>query len=75
VEYLPLAIALMLIYELDAGSRILLHVIGIVLIAGRVLQTANLWTTPIAGFGRIAGQSSTWLAIIVLAIANLLKLT
>jgi hypothetical protein len=74
VEYLPLAILLMLIYEVNGGSHVLLHIAGIVLIAGRVLQTWNMWSTPIAGFGRIAGQSSTWLTIAALALLNLWKL-
>jgi hypothetical protein len=74
VEYLPLAILLMLIYELNGGAHALLHIAGIVLIAGRVLQTWNMWSTPIAGFGRIAGQSSTWLTIAALALLNLWKL-
>jgi hypothetical protein len=74
VEYLPLALVLMAIYELNGGAHVLLHIAGIVLILGRVLQTWNMWSTPIAGFGRIAGQSSTWLTIAALALLNLWKL-
>lgn len=74
VEYLPLAIGLMLIYELNGGSRILLHIIGILLIVGRLTQTANMWVTERARIGRFFGQSSTWLSIAVLAIANLIRL-
>lgn len=74
IEYLPLAILLMLIYELTSGSRILLHVIGIVLIVARIMQSADLWSSPRARFGRIAGQSATWASIIVLAVANLIRL-
>jgi uncharacterized protein len=74
VEYLPLALLLMALYEINGGSHVLLHIAGIVLIAGRALQTWNMWTTPIAGFGRIAGQSSTWLTIAALALLNLWKL-
>jgi hypothetical protein len=74
VEYLPLALVLMALYEINGGSHTLLHIAGIVLIVGRVLQTWNMWTTPIAGFGRIAGQSSTWLTIAALAVLNLWRL-
>src|SRR5262249_54539171 len=74
VEYLPLALVLMAIYEINGGSHALLHIAGIVLIAGRILQTWNMWTTPIAGFGRIAGQGSTWLTTAALALLNLWKL-
>src|ERR1700690_2409383 len=38
-EYIPLAIALMLIYELNGGGHTTLHIVGIALIAGRVAQT------------------------------------
>lgn len=74
VEYLPLALMLMAIYEIDGGSHALLHIAGIVLIVGRVLQTWNMWRTPRAGFGRIAGQSSTWLTVAALAVLNLWRL-
>jgi uncharacterized membrane protein YecN with MAPEG domain len=75
VEYLPLALVLMAIYEITGGSHTLLHVAGIVLIVGRILQTWNMWSTPMAGFGRLTGQSSTWLTIVALAGLNLWKLT
>ena len=54
--------------------RIALHVIGIALIAGRILQSWNMWSTEVAGFGRQSGQSLTWLSIIALAVLNLWKL-
>jgi hypothetical protein len=74
VEYLPLALVLMGLYEINGGWHVALHIAGLILIAGRLLQTWNMWQTPIAGFGRIAGQSSTWLAIVALALLNLAKL-
>ena len=73
VEYIPLALVLMAIYEITGGSHTLLHVAGIVLIVGRILQTWNMWSTPMAGFGRITGQSSTWLTIVALAGSEFLE--
>jgi hypothetical protein len=73
VEYLPLAIALMAIYEINGGWHWALNAIGIALIVARMLQSWNMWNTAIAGFGRISGQSLTWLSIIALALLNLLK--
>jgi uncharacterized membrane protein YecN with MAPEG domain len=70
VEYLPLALVLMAIYEINGGW----HAAGIALIVGRILQSWNMWSTEIAGFGRISGQSLTWLTIIALALLNLTKL-
>ena len=74
VEYLPLALVLMAIYEIDGGSHTALHAAGIALIVGRILQSWNMWLTEIAGFGRISGQALTWLTIIALALLNLAKL-
>ena len=37
------------------------------------LQTWNMWSTPIAGFGRVSGQSLTWLTIATLAVLALWK--
>ncbi len=74
VEYLPIALVLMLAYEMNGGWHIALHAAGIALVLGRSLQTAGMWNTEIPGFARGAGQSLTWLAIAALAVLNLLKL-
>jgi uncharacterized protein len=73
VEYIPLAIVLMLAYEINGGSHLALHVIGVALIAGRLIQTAAMWSTEIAGPGRGTGQTLTWLSIAGLAVLNLAK--
>jgi uncharacterized membrane protein YecN with MAPEG domain len=73
-EYIPLAIALMLIYELNGGGHLGLHIIGVALIAGRVAQTLGMWATDKTNIGRQIGQSLTWLSLIALAVLNLWKL-
>lgn len=73
VEYLPLALLLMAIYEINGGWHSALHAAGIALVVARILQSWNMWSTDIAGFGRISGQSLTWLTIIALALLNLAK--
>ncbi len=72
-EYLPLAFVLMAIYEINGGWHSALHAAGIALVVARILQSWNMWSTDIAGFGRISGQSLTWLTIIALALLNLAK--
>ena len=72
-EYIPFAVVLMALYEFNGGWHTALHIIGIVLIVARVLQSWNMWTTENAGFGRRAGQSLTWLSIVALALLNLSK--
>jgi uncharacterized membrane protein YecN with MAPEG domain len=74
VEYLPLALILMLIYELNAGSHAALHAAGIALVAGRVMQSWDMWSSEIGGLGRRVGQSLTWLSIAVMALLNLARI-
>ena len=72
-EYIPLAVALMLIYEINGGWRTALHIIGVALVAGRLLQTAGMWPTDMPNIGRRIGQSLTWLSVATLAVLNLWK--
>jgi hypothetical protein len=74
VEYLPLALVLMAIYEANGGWRWALNITGIALVIARLLQTWNMWNSARAGFGRIAGQSLTWLSVAALAVLNIVKI-
>jgi uncharacterized membrane protein YecN with MAPEG domain len=74
VEYVPLALVLMLAYEINGGWHTALHIIGIALVAGRLIQTWAMWSTEIAGAGRGTGQTLTWLSIAALAVLNIWKL-
>jgi uncharacterized membrane protein YecN with MAPEG domain len=74
IEYIPLALVLMALYEINGGMHWALHVIGIALIAGRLIQIAAMWGTELPGAGRGIGQTTTWLSIAVLALLNLWKL-
>ena len=73
-EYVPLALALMLAYELNGGSHMALHIIGIALIAGRVVQSWGMWVKELPGPGRQLGQSLTWLSIAALAALNIARI-
>jgi uncharacterized protein len=73
-EYIPIAVLLMLVYELNGGSHATLHVCGCALILGRVLHAAGLWNSDGQNPGRAIGQSLTWLTILGLAALNLSKL-
>jgi uncharacterized protein len=72
-EYIPLALVLMAIYELNSGGHLALHIVGIALIAGRVIQTSGMWATDQTSRGRQIGQSLTWLSIAALAVLNLTR--
>ncbi len=72
-EYVPLALVLMLAFEISGGWPTALHIIGLTLVAGRLLQTWGMWSSDMPGFCRGAGQTLTWLAIAALAVLNLTK--
>ena len=74
VEYLPIALILMALYELNAGWPLVLHVIGGTLILGRLLQTLGMWLSDAPGPARGTGQTLTWASIVALAFINLGRL-
>lgn len=67
-EYVPLALLLLLILELNQTQPMLLHVFGCVLIAGRLLHGFGLSTSPAVTPGRAIGIALTWLVIAVMAL-------
>ncbi len=73
VEYIPISLLLMGIYELNGGWRVALHIIGIALVAGRLIQTAAMWGGDKPGQGRRIGQALTWTSLGALALLNLIK--
>ena len=70
VEYVPLALVLMLAYEINGGWHTALHIVGIALVAARVIQTAAMWSTDVPRPGRGIGQALTWGSIAVLSLLN-----
>lgn len=73
-EYIPIGLLLMAVYELNGGARPVLHVLGATLVLGRLLHAWGLGRAIGPSFGRASGQLLTWLAIIGLALANLLRI-
>ena len=71
VEYVPLALVLMLTYEINGGWHTALHIIGVALIAARVIQTAGMWSTDVPRLGRRTGQALTWASVAALAVLNI----
>ncbi len=67
-EYVPLALMLLLILELNQTQPLLLHVFGCVLIAGRLLHGFGLSTSPAVTPGRAIGITLTWLVIAAMAL-------
>jgi uncharacterized membrane protein YecN with MAPEG domain len=74
VEYVPLALLLMLIFEIDGGSHATLHAAGLAMLAARFTHACALYLSDIPNLGRQIGQSLTWLTVAALAIINLVKI-
>ncbi len=73
VEYLPIALLLLLILDLDQTQPWLLHGFGIVLIVARVLHAIGLSNHAGHSFGRAAGIALTLLVIVAMALLLLWK--
>jgi len=65
VEYVPLALLLLLVLELNGASPLVLHVLGGSLVAGRALHAFGLSTSTGTTPGRFIGTVLTWLVILV----------
>lgn len=68
IEYIPIALLLLLILELDQTRPALLHVFGIVLIVGRLLHAIGLSGSGGYSFGRAFGIALTMLVILAMAL-------
>jgi uncharacterized membrane protein YecN with MAPEG domain len=68
VEYLPMALLLLLILELNQTQPLLLHVFGCMLIAGRLLHAYGLSSSPALTPGRAIGMVLTWAVIAIMAV-------
>lgn len=66
-EYLPIGLLLLLLLEANQTQAWLLHVVGISLIAGRILHAWGLTRSSAVSVGRAAGIVLTLLAILLAA--------
>jgi uncharacterized membrane protein YecN with MAPEG domain len=71
-EYVPLALILMLILELNGGSARWLHVLGVALLVGRLAHAQGLSQTTGVSAGRFVGNVLTWSVIMIAAVENIL---
>ena len=72
VEYVPLALLLLLLAEVNGVAAGALHAAGIVLLASRVLHAWGLSRHSARSFGRFWGTLGTWVTILALAVALLM---
>lgn len=68
LEYVPLALILFLVLELDRTAPWLLHVFGIVLVVSRVLHAWGISHSAGTSFGRLVGTVFTWLVMLAMIV-------
>jgi hypothetical protein len=68
-EYVPAAVGALAILALVAAPALLVHLVGLVLFAGRLAHAIGLSRSGKASLPRAAGILATWLAYIVAAVA------
>lgn len=69
-EYAPIALILMMLYELNGGAALVLHACGALFVIARVLHAQGLARTAGSSTGRVFGMLGTWGVILVLALLS-----
>lgn len=67
LEYVPLIVILMGLIEINGGSVVFLHSIGIALIVARIAHAIGLQHDTMAHIGRLIGAGGTALILLVAA--------
>ncbi|MDF4002578.1 MAPEG family protein [Luteibacter sp. PPL201] len=68
VEYVPIALILLLVLELNQTLPLLLHVFGITLLIARLAHAMGLSSSPGYSAGRAAGAALTLVVIAAMAL-------
>jgi uncharacterized membrane protein YecN with MAPEG domain len=71
VEYVPMALLLLLLAELNGLAPAALHAAGTVLLVSRALHAWGLSRESARSFGRFWGTLGTWLTVLALAVTLL----
>lgn len=71
VEYVPLALILIMLLEQETAQSWIVHVLGAALLAGRVLHAIGMNVRATVNAGRFWGTALTWLVILAASLLNL----
>jgi len=72
IEYVPLALILMLLVQQAGFSTWIVHLLGVTLILARVLHAIGLGRFSGVSKGRLIGASATFIVLLVGAVLSLL---
>ena len=70
IEYVPLALILLVMSQVTLGYVLLTHIAGATLVISRVMHAQGLGKTIDVSTGRFVGIILTWLVLLVLSVAN-----
>lgn len=70
-EYVPFALVLMLLLELQNSPNWMLHLVGVLLLAGRLIHAVGFGREPEITGSRTVGMALTFTAILLAAAFNL----
>jgi uncharacterized membrane protein YecN with MAPEG domain len=73
VEYVPLGLLLLFLVDYAQTSPMVVHVLGIMLLIGRILHAWGLHGSDKTSFGRMAGMTLTLTMILVCAVILIWK--
>jgi uncharacterized protein len=79
VEFIPIFLLLLFLFEVNGGSsssngaKIFLHAMGATFVIARILHPLGMYKSAGASFGRVAGALLSIAAILVMALANILR--
>ncbi len=71
IEYVPFGLILMLLLESEISQTWALHLLGTMLLAGRLLHAYGIVRPDSAINGRFWGTALTWLMILAASLTNL----
>ncbi len=74
IESIPLFLVLLGVYELNHGGVGALHFFGALFFLSRVLHAWGLFSSGGVSPGRLIGTAGTYICLLGLAVANLVKL-
>ncbi len=64
-EYVALGLVLLLVVEMLGAPLVAVHALGAGLFVGRALHAQGLYSTTGRSFGRVVGQTATWLMLVL----------
>lgn len=71
IEYVPFALILLSLLEVEVTELWVLHLLGAMLLVGRLLHAYGVMQPTAPNFGRFWGTGLTWMMILVTSLLNL----